>query len=104
MGYFTLTKSLVESKAPVSQPVNNKCSAHRRLVFKRTFFTKRCRNVVKKKNLNLDMFLVDLVEETLEFVEASLYQLLTPTIRLQNLCERATQCTVCLNYKYGSLL
>ena len=29
------------------------------------------------------MFLVDLVKETLEFVEAQLYQLQTPSIRLQ---------------------
>ena len=48
------------------------------------------------------MCLVDLVEETLEFVKALLYQLLTPTIRLPNLSQRATQCTVRLNYKYGS--
>ena len=45
------------------------------------------------------MCLVDLVEKTLEFVEAFLYQLLTPTIRLLNLFQRATQFTVCLNYK-----
>ena len=50
------------------------------------------------------MCLVDLVEETLEFVEALLYQLLTPTIRLPNLSQRATQFTVRLNYKYRSLL
>ena len=48
---------------------------------------------------NLDMCLVDLVEETLKFVESLLYQLLTPTTRLPNLSQRATQCTVCLNYK-----
>ena len=36
------------------------------------------------------MCLVDLVEGTLEFVEALLYQLLTPTIRLPNLSQRAT--------------
>ena len=47
------------------QPVNEKCSAHRRLIFERPFLTKRGRNVV-----NLDMCLVDLDEETLEFVEA----------------------------------
>ena len=50
------------------------------------------------------MCLVDLDEETLEFVEALLYQSLTPTIRLPNLSQRATQFTVCLHYKYGSLL
>ena len=37
------------------------------------------------------MCLVDLVEETLEFVEALLYQLLTPTIRLPNLSERSVR-------------
>ena len=50
------------------------------------------------------MCLVDLDEETLEFVEALLYQSLTPTIRLPNLSQRAAQFTVCLNYKYGWLL
>ena len=40
------------------------------------------------------MCLVDLVEETLEFVEALMYQLLTPTMRLRNLSQRATQFTV----------
>ena len=49
------------------------------------------------------MCLVDFVEETLEFVEALLYQSLTPTIRLPNLSQHATQFTVCLNYKYGLL-
>ena len=48
------------------------------------------------------MCLVDLDEETLEFVEALLYQSLTPTIRLPNLAQHTTQFTVCLNYKYGS--
>ena len=37
------------------------------------------------------MCLADLVEETLEFLEALLYQLLTPTIRLPNLSQRTTQ-------------
>ena len=50
------------------------------------------------------MCLVVLVEETLEFVEALLYQSLKPTIRLPSLSQRATQFTVCLNYKNGSLL
>ena len=50
------------------------------------------------------MCLVVLVEETLEFVETLLYQSLTPTIRLLNLSQRATQLTVRLSYKYGSLL
>ena len=51
------------------------------------------------------MCLVDFpVEETLEFVEALLKQLLTPSIRLPNLSQSATQWTVCLNYKYGSIL
>ena len=40
-----------ESKAPVSQPVNKKCSAHRRLMFERPFHTKRCRNVVKFRHV-----------------------------------------------------
>ena len=53
--------------------------------------------------LNLDMCLVDLVKETLEFVETLLYQSLTPTIRLLNLSQRATQFTVCLSYKYDLL-
>ena len=47
------------------------------------------------------MCLVDLVEETLEFVEALFDQLMTHTVRLLNLSQRATQFTVCLNYKYG---
>ena len=50
------------------------------------------------------MCLVDLDEETLEFVEALLYKSLTPMIRLPNLSQRAMQFTVCLNYKYGLLL
>ena len=51
------------------------------------------------------MCLVDFVEKTLEFVEALLYQLLTPSIRLTSLSQhRATQCTVCLNYKYARYL
>ena len=45
------------------------------------------------------MCLIDLVEETLEFVEALLYQLLAPSIKLPNLFQSAKQCTVCLNYK-----
>ena len=45
------------------------------------------------------MYLVDLVEETLEIVKALLYQFLTPTIRLPNLSQQAKQFTVCLNYK-----
>ena len=50
---------------------------------------------------NLDMCSVDLVEETLEFLEALFYQLLTPSISLPNLFQHcAMQCTVCLNYKY----
>ena len=48
------------------------------------------------------MYLVDLVEMTLEFAEALLYQL-TLSIRLPNLSQRATQCTVCLNYRNGSI-
>ena len=39
------------------------------------------------------MCLVNLDEEALEFVEALLYQSLTPTIRLPNLSQRATQFT-----------
>ena len=39
------------------------------------------------------MRFVDLDEESLEFVEALLYQTLTPTIRLPNLSQRATQFT-----------
>ena len=65
--------------------MNKKCSAHRWLIFERPFF------------------ILDLAEETLEFLEGLSYQLLTPTIRLPNLSQRATQFTVCLNYKYGSL-
>ena len=34
------------------------------------------------------MCVVDLVEETLEFVEALLYKLLTPTIIFENLSQR----------------
>ena len=37
-------------------------------------------------------------------MDALLYQLLTPMIRLPNLSQRAKQFTVCLNYKYGLLL
>ena len=47
------------------------------------------------------MCLVDLVEGILKFVEALLYQLLVPSIRLPNLFQRTTQCTVCLNYNYS---
>ena len=51
------------------------------------------------------MCLVVLVEEKFKFVEALLYQSLTPTISLPNLSQRLTQFTVCLkSYKYGSLL
>ena len=52
------------------------------------------------RNFEFRHVLIDLVEETLEFVEALLRQLLTPTIRLPNFSQRATQCTVFLNYKY----
>ena len=39
------------------------------------------------------MGLIDLDEETLEFMEALLYLSLTPTIRSPNLSQRATQFT-----------
>ena len=31
-----------KSKAPVCQPVNTKCSSHRRLIFERPFLTEKC--------------------------------------------------------------
>ena len=72
-----------------------------------TFLTLSYKKVLKCSKieiLNLGMCLVDLVKETLEFMEALLYQLLTPTTRLPNLSQRATQFMVCLNYKYSFLL
>ena len=43
-----------KSKAPVSQPVNEKCFAHHRPIFERPFdpfLTKSCRNVVKGRTI-----------------------------------------------------
>ena len=63
----------------MNQPVNKECSTHRCLIFEQPFLTiaKKCRNVVKY------MCLVDLLEETFEFVQALLYQL-TLAIKLSN--------------------
>ena len=47
--FLDMYDTSINLRPPMSQPVNKKFSAHRRLIFERHFLAKRCRNVVKKK-------------------------------------------------------
>ena len=47
--FLDMYDTSINQRPPMSQPVNKKCSAHRRLIFERHFLAKWCRNVVKKK-------------------------------------------------------